>query len=42
MRLLGIHSNPDRVVNYLDRKSDASGYPVLDDELTPVTATARA
>ena len=41
MRLLGIHSNPDRVVNYLDRKSDASGYPVLDDALEPVTATAR-
>lgn len=39
MRLLGIHSNPDRVVNYLDRKSDASGYPVADGE--PVTATAR-
>ena len=41
MRLLGIHSNPDRVVNYLDRKSDASGYPVLDGELESVTATAR-
>jgi len=41
MRLLGIHSNPDRVVNYLDRKSDASGYPVLDGALEPVTATAR-
>ena len=41
MRLLGIHSNPDRVVTYLDRKSDASGYPVLDDALEPVTATAR-
>ncbi len=37
MRLLGIHANPDRVVNYLDRKSDASGYPVLDSE--PVRAT---
>jgi quercetin dioxygenase-like cupin family protein len=36
MRLLGIHSNPDRIVNYLDRKSDASGYPVLDDALNPV------
>src|SRR5262249_18375477 len=35
MRLLGIHANPDRIVNYLDRKSDASGYPVLDDALNP-------
>jgi mannose-6-phosphate isomerase-like protein (cupin superfamily) len=35
MRLLGIHANPDRVVNYLDRKSDAQGYPVLDAELSP-------
>src|SRR5438094_3003134 len=38
MRLLGIHANPDRVVNYLDRKSDASGYPMLDSELKPVAA----
>jgi quercetin dioxygenase-like cupin family protein len=37
MRLLGIHSNPDRVVNYLDRKSDAQGYPVLDEELKPAS-----
>jgi hypothetical protein len=36
MRLLGIHANPDRVVTYLDRKSDASGYPVLDGKLEPV------
>ena len=35
MRLLGIHANPDRVVTYLDRKSDASGYPVLDGTLKP-------
>jgi hypothetical protein len=41
MRLLGIHSNPDRVVNYLDRKSDASGYPVLDEELEPATASEK-
>lgn len=38
MRLLGIHSNPERVVTYLDRKSDASGYPVLDADLKPVPA----
>lgn len=30
MRLLGIHANPDRVVNYLDGESDAEGYPVLE------------
>ena len=35
MRLLGIHANPDRVVHYLDRESDAQGYPVLDAELKP-------
>jgi len=35
MRLLGIHANPDRIVNYLDPKSDASGYPVLDAALNP-------
>ena len=39
MRLLGIHANPDRVVTYLDRKSDASGYPVLDSKLEPVRAS---
>ena len=39
MRLLGIHANPDRVVTYLDRKSDASGYPVLDSKLEPVKAS---
>ena len=32
MRLLGIHHNPDRVVNYLDQESDSSGYPVLDQQ----------
>ena len=37
MRLLGIHSNPDRVVTYLDRESDAQGYPVLDAELKPAS-----
>ena len=31
MRLLGIHHNSDRVVNYLDRESSADGYPVPDD-----------
>jgi mannose-6-phosphate isomerase-like protein (cupin superfamily) len=41
MRLLGIHSNPHRVVNYLDRKSDASGYPVLDADLEPVPVVGR-
>lgn len=35
MRLLGIHTSPDRVVNYLDRASDAAGYPVLDADLKP-------
>ncbi|MEM7254862.1 MAG: cupin domain-containing protein [Pseudomonadota bacterium] len=30
MRLVGIHLNPDRVVNYHDRESDAQGYPVWD------------
>jgi mannose-6-phosphate isomerase-like protein (cupin superfamily) len=37
MRLLGIHANPERVVTYLDRKSDAQGYPVLDADLAPVS-----
>jgi len=36
MRLLGIHTSPERVVNYLDRETDASGYPVLDADLHPV------
>ena len=31
MRLLGIHSNPDRVVNYLDGETREHGYPVLDE-----------
>lgn len=35
MRLLGTHCSPVRVVNYLDRKSDANGYPVLDEALAP-------
>jgi len=30
MRLLGIHHSPDRIVNYLDRETDANGYPVLE------------
>ena len=36
MRLLGIHANPTRVSTYLDRETDASGYPKLDAELKPV------
>jgi len=28
MKLLGIHHSPERIVNYLARESDASGYPV--------------
>jgi hypothetical protein len=35
MRLLGIHANPTRVSTYLDRETDASGYPKLDAELRP-------
>lgn len=38
MRLLGIHHNPDRIVNYLDGESDANGYPVLDESPEPATA----
>ncbi|MCH9672780.1 MAG: cupin domain-containing protein [Gammaproteobacteria bacterium] len=29
MRLVGIHLNPERIVNYRDRESDVNGYPVL-------------
>jgi mannose-6-phosphate isomerase-like protein (cupin superfamily) len=36
MRLLGIHASADRVVHYLDRKTDDQGYPVLDAALQPV------
>lgn len=36
MRLLGIHVNPTRVVRYLDRDTDANGYPILDAALAPV------
>ena len=32
MRLLGIHQSPDRIVNYLDRDTDAQGYPILHDK----------
>lgn len=35
MRLLGIHHSHERIVNYLDRQSDARGYPVLDATLAP-------
>nr|MBC8452048.1 cupin domain-containing protein [Rhodospirillaceae bacterium] len=30
MKLLGIHSNPERVVNYRDLESKEHGYPVLE------------
>jgi mannose-6-phosphate isomerase-like protein (cupin superfamily) len=30
MKLLGIHSNPERVVNYRDLESKQHGYPVLE------------
>jgi quercetin dioxygenase-like cupin family protein len=36
MRLLGIHSSPTRISTYLDRETDASGYPKLDADLRPV------
>ena len=39
MKLLGIHHSPDRIVQYLDRATDDSGYPLLDDALEPTTAT---
>ena len=35
MKLLGIHSSPDRTVNYLDRETDNSGYPTLYTDLKP-------
>jgi len=35
MRLLGIHLSAQRVVNYLDRETDADGYPLLDGNLQP-------
>lgn len=31
LKLLGIHSNPERVVNYRDLQSKEHGYPVLDE-----------
>lgn len=37
MRLLGIHASAVRRVNYLDRETDADGYPVLDAALQPRT-----
>ena len=43
MRLLGIHSSPTRISTYLDRETDANGYPKLDASLQPVhKAAARA
>jgi len=38
MRLLGIHANPTRISTYFDRKTDASGYPVLDTEAESAAA----
>ncbi len=32
MRLLGIHSSAKRIVNYLDRETDADGYPILTEQ----------
>ena len=40
MKLLGIHANATRVSTYLDRETDASGYPKLDADLKPVLKTA--
>lgn len=40
MRLLGIHHNPDRIVNYKDQESGPDGYPVVDPDLQPKSATA--
>ena len=42
MRLLGIHSSPTRISTYLDRETDASGYPKLDKDLKPVLKSAAA
>lgn len=35
MRLLGIHTSPTRRVTYLDRPTDAAGYPILDADGEP-------
>ena len=40
MKLLGIHSSPTRISTYLDRETDASGYPKLDKDLKPVLKAA--
>lgn len=40
MRLLGIHASATRVVNYLDRQTDADGYPILDGALQPAGKAA--
>ena len=40
MKLLGIHSNATRISTYLDRETDAQGYPKLDGALKPVLKTA--
>jgi len=40
MKLLGIHSSPTRISTYLDRETDASGYPMLDKDLKPVLKAA--
>jgi mannose-6-phosphate isomerase-like protein (cupin superfamily) len=40
MKLLGIHSNATRISTYLDRETDANGYPKLDADLKPVLKAA--
>ncbi len=42
MRLLGIHANATRISTYVDRKTDANGYPRLDADLEPVLKVAAA
>ena len=42
MRLLGIHANATRISTYLDRETDANGYPKLDKHLRPVLKSAAA
>ena len=40
MKLLGIHSSPTRISTYLDRETDANGYPKLGADLKPVLKAA--
>ncbi len=35
LRLLGIHSSSERIVNYLDGETDEDGYPILYAETKP-------